>query len=329
VRAVEGTDFCYQEEKQMGSILAILTYVAYIFIIVMYTRKAIKYARMPMHLRWDLYPVMHENRHAYGGSYYENLEWWTKPRPKNLIRSIFFILKDNFYLGEYFHRNRGYWFVLLPWHIGFLLIITLHVLCFFAALTALIGLSVSAESTHFLGKAFYYLILLTGMGSFFTGSFGSIGMVIKRLSNRDLRAYASPMNYFTYMFLLAVFLSGLYAWYFGDPTFSQYREFWKGLITFTPKEVEPASAIHIFLFALLLLYLPFTRSMHYVTRFFAFLWVHWDDKPNLKGSGIEKKVQKCLDLPVSWSAPHIRSGKTWAELASEVTIPAKIEANNE
>jgi hypothetical protein len=31
----------------MGGILTVLTYAAYIFIIVMYARKAVRYARMP------------------------------------------------------------------------------------------------------------------------------------------------------------------------------------------------------------------------------------------------------------------------------------------
>lgn len=309
----------------MGSILAILTYVAYAFIIIMYGRKAIKYAKMPLHLRWDLYPVTHKNRRNHGGSPDDDLEWRKKPRRKNLIRSFMFILKDNFYLGEYFHRNRGYWVVLLPWHVGFLLIISLHILCFFAALTMLLGLRVSAESANIFGKVIYYSILITGVGSFVTGSFGSVGMFIKRMADRDLRAYASPINYFNYLFLLAVFVSGLSAWYLGDATFTEYREFWKGLITFDFKNVELLSALHILLFSLLLIYLPFTRSMHYITRFFAFLWVNWDDKPNLKGSEIEKKVQRCLNQPVSWSAPHIRSGQKWADLAIEMNFPSSIE----
>jgi nitrate reductase gamma subunit len=309
----------------MGSILAILTYVAYAFIIIMYGRKAIKYAKMPLHLRWDLYPVTHKNRRNHGGSADDDLEWRKKPRRKNLIRSIMFILKDNFYLGEYFHRNKGYWVVLFPWHVGFLLIISLHILCFFAAVTMLLGLRVSAESANIFGKVIYYSILITGVGSFVTGSFGSVGMFVKRMADRDLRAYASPINYFNYLFLLAVFVSGLSAWYLGDATFTEYREFWKGLITFDFKNVELLSALHILLFSLLLIYLPFTRSMHYITRFFAFLWVNWDDKPNLKGSEIEKKVQRCLNQPVSWSAPHIRSGQKWADLAIEMNFPSSIE----
>jgi hypothetical protein len=65
--------------------------------------------------------------------------------------------------------------------------------------------------------------------------------------------------------------------------------------------------------------------MHYITRFFAFLWVRWDDEPNLRGSRIEKRVQKWLNQPLSWSAPHIQTGKKWADLATDLTLPTQIK----
>jgi nitrate reductase gamma subunit len=309
----------------MAIFLAVLTYIAYIFIVVMDTRKAIQYAKMPLHLRWDLYSIIHENGRGHMGSYYEDVQRWTRPHRKRFVKSILFLLKDNFYLGEYFRQNRGYWCVLFPWHIGFLLIIAFNALCFFAALTMVLGLSVSPESPNLLGGILYYSTLFAGVGSFITGSFGSIGMILKRLSSRELRAYASPINYFNYLFLLALFMSGFCAWYLVDPMFSEYREFWKGLITLNPRDVQLAWAIHIVLFALVKLYLPFTRSMHYVARFFAFLWIQWDDRPNLRGSKIEKNVQKSLNQPISWSAPHIQSGQKWTDLALETTLPRSIE----
>jgi len=309
----------------MSGLLAIITYFAYVFIVAIYSAKVIKIARMPVHLRWELYPVIHETERKYGGSYYEDLEWWNKHPQKSVLRGIFFLLKDNFCLGEYFHRNRGYWFVLLPWHIGFVLIIIFHILCFFGALAIVVGVPVSTASANISGRILYYLILLTGVVSFVTASFGSVGLVIKRLCDKDLRAFATPQNYFNYLFTLVVFVSGLYAWLFVDPTFSEYREFWKGLVTLSPARVEHAVAIHIILFALFLIYLPFTRSMHYITKFFAYFWIQWDDKPNLRGSKIERKVEKWLNEPVSWSAPHIQSGKKWADIASERKIPGASE----
>jgi nitrate reductase gamma subunit len=301
----------------MSVFLVVLTYFAYVFIVVMYSVKLIKIARMPLHLRWELYPVIHEPKSKYGSSYYEDGEQWRKNHRKTLRKGILFLLQENFKFSEYFKRNLGYWLVLFPWHIGFILIVAFHILCFFGALVMVAGIPVSAESTVILGRIFYFVILLTGVISFFTGFLGSIGLLVKRLTDRDLKVFATPQNYFNYFFTLVVFVSGLYSWYFVDPTFSQYREFWKGLVTLNPASIEYATAAHIILFALFLIYLPFTRSLHYITKFLAYLWVRWDDRPNSRGSKIERNIEEMLNKPVSWSAPHIPQGRTWAEIASE------------
>ena len=80
----------------MVSIAQIATYISYLFVIIAYTVKVVKVARMPMHLRWELYPVPHEIGHKYGGSYYEELDWWTHPRRTNRVRDIFSKLRDYF-----------------------------------------------------------------------------------------------------------------------------------------------------------------------------------------------------------------------------------------
>jgi nitrate reductase gamma subunit len=301
----------------MSLFLLILTYFAYFFIILMYTLKVIKIARLPAHLRWELYPAMYEPKQKYGVAYREGGEEWRQSHRKSTRRGVFYLLRENFRFIDYFRTNRSYWLALFPWHIGFIFIIAFHILCFFGALVMLAGLPVSSQSAYALGQVFYYLILVTGAVSFIFGALGSIGMIIKRMTDRDLKPFSSRQNYFSYVFTLAVFLSGLYAWAFVDPALSEYREFWKGLATLNPVSVVPAAAAHIILFSLFLIYLPFTRSLHYITKFFAFLWVRWDDRPNYAGSALENEIKGLLHKPVSWSAPHIPPGKTWAEIASE------------
>ncbi|MFC1916842.1 respiratory nitrate reductase subunit gamma, partial [Chloroflexota bacterium] len=252
----------------------IATWVSYIFIIVAYTYKVSKIARMPLHLRWEVYPIPHEKGYQHGGSYLEELEWWTKPQEKNNLRSALYMLKQYFLFSGYFRRKRGYWLSLYPWHIGFYLIVFFHILTFFGALTMVTtDMTVNSVSTSSLGIGLYYLTLVVAIGSFVLGSFGSVGMLIERLVNKDLKDYASPMNYFNYIFFLIVFLSGLISWAFFDLTLSAYREFWVSLITFQFTSVEAATYIHIMLFSLFLIYLPFTRSTHYITILFAYFSV--------------------------------------------------------
>jgi hypothetical protein len=40
--------------------------------------------------------------------------------------------------------------------------------------------------------------------------------------------------------------------------------------------------------------------------------------PYVKGNEIERKMKEHLEQPVTWSAPHIQSGKRWREVASEL-----------
>lgn len=301
----------------MRFVLAIATYLGYVVIILMYSVKIVKYLKLPIHLRSEVYPVIPGDRTSREKTYYETLDWWTKPRHHGGFRRIWFLFSDYFLLREYFRRDRAYWYVLYPWHIGFILIIGFHILSFFGAVFELVGVPVRAEATFFIGVVMYYVSLAAGALSFTAGLFGSIGVLIRRLTRRDLRDYATPQNYFTYLFLLAVFLSGFTAWVAVDPTFSEYREFWKGLIQFMPIDMEPATAVHILLFAFLLMYLPFTRSLHYITRLFGFLLIRWDDEPNLRGSPIERKVEEALNQKLNWGAPHIKAGSAWKDLAAD------------
>lgn len=296
----------------------VATYISYIFVIVAYAYKVSKIARMPLHLRWELYPVPHEKGYRHGGSYYEEPEWWTKPREKNTLRSTLYLLKQYFLFSGYFRRKRGYWLSLYPWHIGFYLIVLFHILTFFGALTIVTaGIAVSAMSISNAGIGLYYAILVVGAGGFILGSFGSVGMLIERLTSRDLKDYASPQNYFNYIFFFVVFLSGLFSWAFFDHTLSAYREFWSGLITLHYAPVEAATFTHIMLFSLFLIYLPFTRSTHYITILYAHFSVLWGDKPNLRGSEMEKKIEGTLGKRVTWAAPHIQSVKKWSDIATE------------
>ena len=291
------------------------TYVSYVFVIVAYTVKVIKYFRMPLHLRWELYPVPHEKGSKYGGSYMEEPEWWTKKQHKSGIKNIIDMLKRYLFFGEYFRKVRGYWAGLYPWHTGFYLIVLFDGLTMVGGiLLVTTSMTISGSAGGF-GVVLYYLTLVVAVASFITGIIGSIVLLIKRLVDRDLRDYSSPINYFNYVFFLLVFVSGLVSWAFFDTTLSGYREFWAGIFSYKYAAVDPVTYAHIMLFSLFLIYLPFTRSTHYITKMLAFFSVRWDDRPNVRGSKIEGKVKKLLDQPVTWSAAHIQSGSTWGEIA--------------
>ncbi len=307
-------------------VLLVLVWASYLYIAGAYTYRSIKYAQMPVHLRWELYPLPHEQGSKYGGSYLEEPEWWTKPRRKSLIRDILFIIKDYLFFTQYFRLNKGYWSVLYLWHVGFYLIVAFHVLVAIGALAMIGGIDVYGGSGNVGGKILYYLTLITGIAGFSLGCLGSIGVLTRRLVDSDLRLFASAKNYFSYVFYFAVFLSGMVAWGFFDTTFADYRVFYHSVFTFEDITVDAALISHAVLFAMFLFYMPSTQAMHYATKFFAFFAIRWNDNPNLRGSKVEKKIEELLSQPVTWSAPHIQGRGNWVDVAtSEVESEVKRE----
>ncbi len=294
----------------------LLVYISCLFFVIAFTVKAIKYARMPIHLRWELYPVAHEVGHTSGGSYLGELDWWTKLRRQSLIGELKYMAREGLLFEKCYRNNRGLWYFTYPFHMGLFLLIGWLVLLFIGALMMLSGVS-TAESESTWVMAIYYLTLGVGVAGLVLGAFGCVGLIIKRSIDEDFRLYTTPIDYFNLSFLLAILLSGLFSWYFFDPAFAAAREFVKSLITYSPiTNTNPAMATSIILLSLFLIYMPFTHMMHGLAKYFTYHKVVWQDDPNVRGGYIEKRVEELLNQPVSWSAPHIQSGRRWNEIVS-------------
>jgi len=200
----------------------------------------------------------------------------------------------------------------IPFHIGLFLLIGWLFLLFVGAMAMIFGMN---ESIAWV-VAIHYLTLGTGVAGLVLSTLGSIGLLINRSIDQNLRLYSSPADYFNLTFILAIVLSGVCSWYFFDPRLVYAREFMKSLITLTPAATHPAMTIDILLLVLFLVYMPFTHMMHWVTKYFAYHRVCWDDEPNLSDGDIQDKVAKLLNQPVTWSGPHIQPGKKWREIVS-------------
>jgi len=154
------------------------------------------------------------------------------------------------------------------------------------------------------------------------GILACIGLIVKRLVDKGLRLYTAPVVYFNLFLALAIFSSGFCSWLWWDPAFSLSREYIKSLLTFNAiVQVNPAMSAQVILISLFMVYLPFSRMMHFAAKHFTFHRVLWEDEPTAQGSAMDKKLRKLLDSRVSWSAPHIQSGKKWREVAAEVKHP--------
>lgn len=294
------------------------TYFAYVFCVTAYTVKVRKFFKMPQNLRWELYPVAHEKGYSYGGSYLEEVDWWKKPRQKNVGRSVLNLVMKYLFMGSYYERKRQYWAGLYCWHMGFLLIILFDVLIGLEAISmVLFGCEISA-SGGWISRSVYYGTMAIGLASFTLGSLGSVLLLLLRTLDGKMREYASPQNYVNYLFFLIMFMTGWMGWIVDDATFGGFREFWVGVLTFQPVQVGPWEWLHIVIFAAFLVYLPLTRSCHYITKILYYFWVQWGDTPNPGEGKAEDRVKEYLNYRPGWAAAHYRNGSTWAELATQI-----------
>lgn len=296
--------------------LYVVTYTCFLFFIGAFVAKAIKYSRMPIHLRWELYPVAHEVGHESGGSYLEGLDWRDKTPRRSLLGELKYMAREGLVFEKCYRNNRGLWYFTYPFHMGLFLLIIWLGLLLMGSFMMIAGVSLS-EPANTLARVVNYLTLVVGIPGFILGTFGCGGLLIKRLTDENLKPYTAPADYFNLSFILTILLSGLVSWLLFDQLFNSARELMKSVITFNPAvSINLAMFIGLILFSLFLLYVPFTHMMHGLAKYFTYHRVVWDDEPNLGGSSIEKKVKGLLQQPVDWSAPHIQRGKTWSEIVS-------------
>ena len=108
-------------------------------------------------------------------------------------------------------------------------------------------------------------------------------------------------------FILAVFLASWGSLLFVDPRLDVAAGFSRGLVTLRPVLVPAGFAPQVLLLSLFAAYLPWSHMTHFFAKYFTWHSVRWDDAPNVAGR-YDRRVQKLLLLPITWSARHIKGG---------------------
>ncbi|MFC1909884.1 respiratory nitrate reductase subunit gamma [Chloroflexota bacterium] len=302
--------------------LQLLTYAFVLLIIVMFLSRLAKYTQLPVHLRWELYPLAGEKHRPWGGSYLEETEWWNKPREeKSFINEIKFMGEEVLYFKEYFHLNRPYWYSVYPFHIGAFLFIGFIGLLIVGALTVIGGITVSGSSPELWGQIVFYATIIVGGISYIFGTAGAISLLARRLFNKDLNPYTRRAEHANAVMILVLFLTGLVSWAVFDPGFMMARGYLVGLFTFSPTiGIQPLLVAHILLILIIASYLPSTNMMHFFAKWFTYHKIRWDDAPNVHGGGLEKKLQPAFGQSISWSAPHIQEFQRWSDIVPKETV---------
>jgi nitrate reductase gamma subunit len=296
-------------------ILYLLTYFSILVFFLLVFSKIYKYASAPVHVRWELYPVAHEpDRNKYGGSYYEEAEWWKKKIKKNHIAEVWAMFEEIIFL-------KGVIFS-FPFHLGLYLVTGTTALIFLSAILDILSIT-SLNVVQSGGEKFLFNVCnITGYASLALTFVGSIGLIIQRTTDKKFKFYNTPMDFINLFFILILVVSVFLTLIISNPSFIMSKEFVRNLLTFNFIAIPDGLFItHVILISLFLLYFPITRMMHLFAKYFLYHNVRWEDEPNVKGGKLEKRIKEALNFGVSWSAPHIEAGKTWAEVAT--TLPEK------
>lgn len=277
--------------------------------------------RMPIHVRWELYPVAHEGaKAAYGGSYLEETDWWTKPRHFSLWGELKVMVPEILFLVALREHNRKLWFRSFPFHFGLYLVAATSVVLLVDGLLVSVGLGDPLAT-----PVAMRILTVVGTVGLAASLFGAVGLYLRRLRLPELRKYSTNADYFnvaafalTFGFALVSVLTQ------GVGFFTYLKEFAARLLSFdaaggAPEASSTLPVVSIVLMGALLAYIPWTHMSHFIGKYFAYHAVRWNDKPNLPGGSQEASIREALGWPVSWSAPHIRGDgrKSWATVATE------------
>lgn len=280
--------------------------------------RAAWYARHPMHLRWELYPVPHEEpaRAAHGGSYFEAGEWWREPRRVNRIGEWAFMAREIVFLHALHEHNRPLWYRSFPFHFGlYLLIGAVAGVLVDATALALTGAAVPGAIGALLGAAY----TAAGAAGLVLTVVGAIALFAYRRTSPALRSSTTPGDLFNLLFFVAALglvAAGTITAPAGSPGLAAVAA---GALTWNLSlDVPRVLAAGLALTALLVAYIPLTHMSHFIGKYFTYHAVRWDDRPLAGNRRIAAALAESLTYRSRWSAGHIAGGRTatWADVVA-------------
>jgi nitrate reductase gamma subunit len=296
-----------------GIIWLIFAFAAIAIFLIVATYRTLAIIRLPVHLRWELAPIPHEKgKGRYGGSYLEEYEWWNKPQRRSRLDPILYMLVEIFLLRAIWRHNRALWPLSFAFHIGIYLI-------FFMLLFSIVSaVLIIAEVPLSVLNIFLMIVSVLAVAGYSLGGLGAIGLLLKRALDSSLRPFNTFAKYFNLVFLVAVFVSGAYAWFNLGDFASEMSLFIKGLITLDVSvTLAFPLSLHVIISLLFLIYLPLTDMIHFIAKYFTYHEIRWNDEP--KNEKMERELRRLLSQPVTWSATHVKAKdrKNWVDITTE------------
>jgi len=301
-------------------VLALVPYAALVVFVVAVVARIVRIVSLPVHLRWELYPVAHERNAAYGGSFFERSNWWQQPRQHRPLGALSVMIPEILLLKGVHEHSRALWWRTYPFHLGLYLGAGFLALLVVGAVAQALGAAVSPQAAS-LGAVLHQATIGLGLGGAALALVGAVALLGRRLADPVLREHSSSADLFNLVFVAITAAVGLAAVGIEDPGFVHLRTFAQRALTVRlDAELPPPLCVAaIVLSSALFAYIPTTHMAHFFTKWFMYHDVRWNDAVCTVGSGLEARIQRQLGWKVDWSAPHIQGGgtKTWVDVATE------------
>lgn len=254
-------------------LLHAILYAALLFFLGACAVRAIRYARAPVHLRWEIYPVPHG------------------------VAQLRFMLLEMIFLKGLWEYNRKLWLRSFPFHFGLYLITAAAVLLAAAAAT---------------GWPLHGVYVAAGLAGTVLALAGACGLLVRRVTDPELRPYNSPADIFNLAFFIATTGALLAGYAIERPPVLAIA---RGLVRLEPVAAPPLFTAGLLLGALLTAYIPCTHMAHFIAKYFTYHEVRWDDASPAAGGKVARSIAEYLSYRPGWAASHIGPG-TWAEIAT-------------
>lgn len=279
-------------------ILLVFMYVVAAMFVAGNAYRIARIARMSAHLRWELYPMADVT-----GSYFEQSEWWNKPRTNSLSSELIYMLGEVLTFTTVRKRNPPLWLWSWLMHLGLYTSVVTIAFIFTAALTR---------------NSLIVVIQISAMIGACIGLAGVAGLLARRLQDDHLRANSSRADFFNLFLVAAVFSSGAFVHFSGSGT--------QDLVTFARamlrlgsfRELGWSATAHLCIVGIFAAYFPATHMTHAYMKFFTYHRVRWDDVAIAHNPQMSSVLRANVERPITWAAPHIGAGakSTWASVVS-------------
>jgi nitrate reductase gamma subunit len=280
--------------------------------------RAVWYARTPAHLRWELYPVPHEEpqRARHGGSYFEESDWWTKSARFSWWGELKAMIPEMILLKGLWEFNRPMWRRSFPFHFGLYLVAASAGLLLMAAFISLLAPALLAGTTAFILHTLYLCAGLAGSALVVAGA---LALLARRLTDANLKNYTAPGDVFNLLFFAATFGLLIAGYALKPPGSPGALSLAVGLLTFdTTLQAPLLLSAGLILAALLAAYIPLTHMSHFIGKYFTYHSIRWDDQPAVNDERLRRRIAEYLTYRPTWSASHVgaNGARTWAEIAT-------------